>query len=181
MKRNESGEEGDAEPDQVGPATASPTANSDAITGSPWTGARGQLVRMIMPEAVQILKEEGYIVGRIAGPDLPFDLREYLDGRIPLLISAVAGQHPIRDEAGVVRYHRPGIERIQPFRRSDTDRAPDTGKAQRHFPALVRNFGRLRTVLDRFSIGSFDLTDRILHRLVEYDEKMNRLRIRRPA
>ena len=59
--------------------------------------------------------------------------------------------------------------------------ARDTGKAQRRIPALVPCSGRLRAVLDHFPIGDFDLMDRILHRLVAYDEEMNRLRIRRPA
>ena len=121
MKRNETEGEGDAEPDQVVPGAAPQNRNSDAITRRPWAGARGQHIRTVVLEAIRILDEEGYVVGRLADPGLPFDLMAYLDEKIPLFVKAVGGSHPIRDAAGVVRYHRAGIEKIASFWRSDAD------------------------------------------------------------
>ena len=122
MKRNEIGEECDVEPDQVAPGTASQCMNSDTSIPRPWTGARGQHVRTVVLEAMRILREEGYVVGRLTDPDLPFDLMGYLDEKVPLFVRAVSGGHPIRDAAGVARYYRNEIREIQPFWRSDADK-----------------------------------------------------------
>jgi hypothetical protein len=80
----------------------------------------GKHVSSMVMEAMRILKDEGYFVGRLSGSDLPFDLIGVLDHTV-LFVKAVRAKHPVKNAAGVARYFSGEIRKIQPLWQHDSD------------------------------------------------------------
>ncbi|PKG31201.1 MAG: hypothetical protein CW742_14635 [Methanoregula sp.] len=71
-------------------------------------------------EAARILKEWGYIVGRVDDPDRPFDLIAQR-GRENLSIRIVRPREPVRNASDVRYYYSREVLEMQPYWESDAD------------------------------------------------------------
>lgn len=71
-------------------------------------------------EAARILKEWGYIVGRVDDHDRPFDLIAH-HGRENLSIRVVRPREPVRNASDVRYYYSREVLEMQPYWESDTD------------------------------------------------------------
>lgn len=71
-------------------------------------------------EAARILKEWGYIVGRVTDPDRPFDLIAQR-GRENLSVRVVRPREPVRNASDVRYYYSREVLEMQPYWESDTD------------------------------------------------------------
>lgn len=87
---------------------------------TPGKGSRGRHVRAAVLEAMDVLKTEGYLVGRMNDPAVPFDLIGLL-GRAVLLVKVARGRHPVGSAIEVVRRFPTEIRAIQPFWQHDGD------------------------------------------------------------
>jgi hypothetical protein len=86
----------------------------------PWHATPGQHVRPIILEAMGILKNEGWVVGRITDPDLPFDLIGILD-RAAVFVKAVRAKCTITNAKETAKVYWKEIKKMQPFWNSDGD------------------------------------------------------------
>jgi hypothetical protein len=86
----------------------------------PWHIKPGQHVRPIILEAMGILKSEGWVIGRILDPDLPFDLIGIL-GKASIFVKAVKAKCPVRNAKETVKAYYRDIKKMQPFWNSDGD------------------------------------------------------------
>lgn len=71
-------------------------------------------------EAARILKEWGYIVGRVTDPDRPFDLIAQR-GRENLSVRIVRPREPVRNASDVRYYYSREVLEMQPYWESDAD------------------------------------------------------------
>jgi hypothetical protein len=69
---------------------------------------------------MEILKSEGWVVGRIMDPDLPFDLIGILD-RACVFVKAVRAKFPVTNAKETAKAHFREIKKMQPFWNSDGD------------------------------------------------------------
>ena len=84
----------------------------------PWHPKPGQHVRPIVLEAMEILKGEGWVIGRIFDPAIPFDLIGIL-GKASIFVKAVKAKSPIRNAKETADAYRTLIKKMQPFWHSD--------------------------------------------------------------
>jgi hypothetical protein len=77
----------------------------------PWHARPGQHVRPIILEAMGILKSEGWIVGRITDPALPFDLVGILD-RAAVFVKAVRAKCAITNAKEAAKAYWKEIKRM---------------------------------------------------------------------
>lgn len=85
----------------------------------PWHIKPGQHVRPIILEAMQILKSEGWVIGRILDQDIPFDLMGIM-GKTSIFVKAVrAVKFPVRNAKEAAKTYYKEIRKIQPFWHSD--------------------------------------------------------------
>ncbi|MDD5144370.1 hypothetical protein [Methanoregula sp.] len=80
----------------------------------------GRNISCGVSEAARILKEWGYIVGRIDDPDRPFDLIARR-GRENLSIRIVRPREPVRNASDVRYYYSREVLEMQPYWESDAD------------------------------------------------------------
>lgn len=80
----------------------------------------GQHIRPIVLEAMGILKSEGWVVGRITDPDLPFDIIGILD-RAAVFVKAVRAKSPVTNAKETAKVYYREIRKMQPFWNSDGD------------------------------------------------------------
>jgi hypothetical protein len=80
----------------------------------------GQHIRPIVLEAMGILKSEGWVVGRITDPDLPFDLIGILD-RAAVFVKAVRAKCPVTNAKETAKVYYREIRKMQPFWNSEGD------------------------------------------------------------
>jgi hypothetical protein len=78
----------------------------------------GQHIRPIVLEAMGILKSEGWVVGRITDPDLPFDIIGILD-RAAVFVKAVRAKSPVTNAKETAKAYYREIKKMQPFWNSD--------------------------------------------------------------
>jgi hypothetical protein len=71
-------------------------------------------------EAARILKEWGYIVGRVDDPDRPFDLIAQR-GRENLSVRIVRPREPVKNASDVRYYYSREVLEMQPYWESDAD------------------------------------------------------------
>jgi hypothetical protein len=71
-------------------------------------------------EAKQVLKNEGYIVGKVDDPDIPFDLIAHR-GRENLSLRVVRSREPVVNAADVKDYFSREVIEMQPYWNSDAD------------------------------------------------------------
>lgn len=116
-----------ANPDQTEcgmPASKSkPASQRDRtvdVLSWPFRSNPGQHIRPIVLEAMGILKGEGWVVGRIVDPDLPFDLIGILD-RASVFVKAVRAKCPVTNAKETAKAYYREIKRMQPFWNSDGD------------------------------------------------------------
>lgn len=86
----------------------------------PWHIRPGQHIRPVVLEAMGILKSEGWVVGRITDPDLPFDLIGILD-RASVFVKAVRAKYPVTNAKETAKAYYADIKKMQPFWNSDGD------------------------------------------------------------
>jgi hypothetical protein len=79
-----------------------------------------EVIRPIVLEAMGILKREGWVVGRITDPDLPFDLIGILD-RAAVFVKAVRAKCPVTNAKETAKVYYREIRKMQPFWNSDGD------------------------------------------------------------
>ena len=101
------------------PAKRRNRAGNTALTW-PWHIKPGQHIRPVVLEAMEILKSEGWVVGRITDPDLPFDIIGILD-RASVFVKAVRAKSPVRNAKETAKAHYKEIKKMQPFWNSDGD------------------------------------------------------------
>lgn len=82
--------------------------------------APGRNVTVGVMEAARILKEWGYIVGKVTDPDLPFNLIAHR-GREHLSILVIRPRESLMNAAGVRAYHSQEVLSLQPYWNSDVD------------------------------------------------------------
>ncbi len=82
--------------------------------------AAGRNVTAGVTEAARILKEWGYIVGKVTDPDLPFNLIAHR-GREQISLLVIRPREPVMNAAGVRAYHSREVLELQPFWDSDVD------------------------------------------------------------
>jgi hypothetical protein len=82
--------------------------------------AAGRNVTAGVTEAARILREWGYIVGKVTDPDLPFNLIAHR-GREHMSILVIRPREPVMNAAGVRAYHSQEVLELQPFWNSDVD------------------------------------------------------------
>jgi|WetSurMetagenome_2_1015567.scaffolds.fasta_scaffold98846_4 hypothetical protein len=117
-----------ASPDQTGdgmPSSKSKPANRRDRAGKtaliwPWHIKPGQHIRPVVLEAMEILKSEGWVVGRITDPDLPFDIIGILD-RAAVFVKAVRAKCPVTNAKETAKTYYREIKKMQPFWNSDGD------------------------------------------------------------
>ena len=80
----------------------------------------GQHIRPVVLEAMGILKSEGWVVGRITDPDLPFDIIGILD-RAAVFVKAVRAKCPVTNAKETAKAYYREIKKMQPFWNSDGD------------------------------------------------------------
>jgi len=88
----------------------------NAATGKP----AGRNVPNGITEAVQVLKNEGYIVGKVDDPDLPFNLIAQRD-RESISIMVIRPREPVTNAAHVRHYYSREVLALQPYWNSDAD------------------------------------------------------------
>lgn len=93
---------------------------SSPLLKKPGNGSQGRHVRAAVLEAMEILKGEGYLVGRLSDPEIPFDLMGLL-GRAVLLVKVAKGRDPVGSAVEVARRFQGEIRAIQPFWQHDSD------------------------------------------------------------
>ena len=71
-------------------------------------------------EAKRVLRNEGYIVGTVDDPDIPFDLIAHR-GREILHLRVVRPREPVMNAADVKEYHSQEVIGMQPYWNSDAD------------------------------------------------------------
>jgi len=86
----------------------------------PWHIKPGQHIRPIVHEAMGILKGEGWVVGRITDPDLPFDIIGIL-GRACVFVKAVRATCPVTNAKETAKTFCREIKKMQPFWNDDGD------------------------------------------------------------
>lgn len=86
----------------------------------PWHIKPGQHIRPVVLEAMEVLKSEGWVVGRITDPDLPFDLIGILD-RAAIFVKAVRAKCSVTNAKETAKAYCREIKRMQPFWNSDGD------------------------------------------------------------
>jgi hypothetical protein len=86
----------------------------------PWHIKPGQHIRPVVLEAMEILKSEGWVVGRITDPDLPFDIIGILD-RATVFVKAVRAKSPVTNAKETAKAYYKDIKKMQPFWNSDGD------------------------------------------------------------
>jgi hypothetical protein len=67
---------------------------------------------------MEILKSEGWVIGRIFDPAIPFDLIGIL-GKASIFVKAVKAKSPIRNAKETADAYRTLIKKMQPFWHSD--------------------------------------------------------------
>jgi hypothetical protein len=80
----------------------------------------GRNVNSGVTEATRILKEMGYIVGRVDDPDIPFDLIAHRGGD-NLSVTVVRPREPVMNASDVRYYYSKEVLRLQPYWNSDAD------------------------------------------------------------
>ncbi len=86
----------------------------------PWHITPGQHVRPIVLEAMEILKSEGWVIGKILDPDIPFDIIGIF-GKASIFVKAVKAKSPITNAKETANAYYKDLKKIQPFWNSDTD------------------------------------------------------------
>ena len=86
----------------------------------PWRAMPGQHVRPIVLEAMEILKSEGWVIGRILDPVIPFDIMG-IRKKACIFVKAVKAKCPVRNAKEAVEAHGKDIMKIQPFWHSDDE------------------------------------------------------------
>ena len=84
------------------------------------TKPAGRNVTYGVTEAARILKEWGWIVGKVDDPDLPFDLIAKR-GREMLSLKVIRPRKEVMNAAGVRAYHSRDVLELQPYWNSDAD------------------------------------------------------------
>jgi len=82
--------------------------------------APGKNVNAGVTEAARILREEGYIVGRVTDPEIPFHLIAHR-GRENLAVTVVRPREPVMNASDVRYYYSREVLRLQPYWNSDAD------------------------------------------------------------
>jgi len=80
----------------------------------------GRHIRPIVHEAMEILKSEGWVVGRITDPEFPFDIIGIID-RAAVFVKAVRAKYPVTNAKETAKAHFREIRKMQPFWNSDGD------------------------------------------------------------
>jgi hypothetical protein len=80
----------------------------------------GQHVRPIVLEAMDILKSEGWVIGKIPYRDIPFDIIGIM-GKASILVKAVMAKGSVTNAKETVKAHYKDLKKIQPFWNSDSD------------------------------------------------------------
>ncbi len=75
----------------------------------------------VVTEAANILRSEGYAVGRVINPDLPFDLMAWRDREV-ILFRVVRAKGPVRNAAEARREYEPVIRTMMPHWHSEADK-----------------------------------------------------------
>lgn len=86
----------------------------------PWHITPGQRIRPMVLEAMEILKSEGWVSGRITDPELPFDLIGIL-GKASIFVKAVRSKKPVTNAKETAKAHYREIKKMQPFWNEDGD------------------------------------------------------------
>lgn len=86
----------------------------------PWHIRPGQHIRPVVLEATEVLTSEGWVVGRITNPDLPFDLIGILD-RAAIFVKAVRAKCSVTNAKETAKAYCREIKRMQPFWNRDGD------------------------------------------------------------
>ncbi len=86
----------------------------------PWHMTPGQHVRPIVLEAMDILKSEGWVIGKIPYRDIPFDIIGIM-GKASILVKAVMAKGSVTNAKETVKAHYKDLKKIQPFWNSDSD------------------------------------------------------------
>ena len=86
----------------------------------PWHITPGQHVRPIVLEAMEILKSEGWIIGKILDREIPFDIIGIF-GKASIFVKAVMAKGPITNAKETAKAHYGDLKKIQPFWNSDSD------------------------------------------------------------
>ncbi len=86
----------------------------------PWRATPGQHVRPIVLEAVEILKSEGWVIGRILDPVIPFDLMG-IRKKACIFVKAVKAKYPVANAKEAVNTYGEDIRKMQPFWHSDDE------------------------------------------------------------
>ncbi|MCK9580844.1 MAG: hypothetical protein M0Q92_10415 [Methanoregula sp.] len=84
------------------------------------TKPAGRNVTAGVTEAARILKEWGWIVGKVDDPDLPFDIIARR-GRENLSLKVIRTRKEVMNAAGVRTYHSRDVLELQPYWNSDAD------------------------------------------------------------
>lgn len=71
-------------------------------------------------EAVQVLRNEGYLVGKVNDPGVPFNLIAHRD-RESIAIKVIRPQKPVTNAADVRQYYSREVLSLQPYWNSDAD------------------------------------------------------------
>jgi hypothetical protein len=69
---------------------------------------------------MEILKREGWVIGRITDPDLPFDIIGILD-RAAVFVKAVRAKCPVTNAKETAKAYYADIKKMQPFWNSEGD------------------------------------------------------------
>ena len=88
----------------------------NAATGKP----PGRNVPNGVTEAVQVLRNEGYIVGKVDDPGVPFNLIAHRD-RESISIMVIRPREPVTNAADVRQYYSREVLALQPYWNSDAD------------------------------------------------------------
>lgn len=86
----------------------------------PWHITPGQHVRPIVLEAMEILKSEGWVIGKIMDREIPFDIIGIM-GKASILVKAVMAKGTVTNAKETVKAHSKDLKKIQPFWNSDSD------------------------------------------------------------
>jgi len=86
----------------------------------PWHVKPGQHVRPFVLEAMEILKNEGWVIGRVLDPDLPFYIIGIL-GKASVFVKAVKAKCLITNAKETAKTFYRDIKKMQPFWDSDGD------------------------------------------------------------
>lgn len=86
----------------------------------PWHITPGQHVRPIVLEAMEILKSEGWVIGKILDPEIPFDIIGIL-GKASIFVKAVKPKCPVTNAKEAAKAYYKDLKKMQPFWHSDDE------------------------------------------------------------